>query len=202
MKPAPEQDFGSANVGLFDSCFGYLQQVIPGLHPAESRSVIAPDGLSCVVNFTGGFTSARYDLCHCEQCLRIKHSALLYDQCSSGFSGCDWVQLRFVNLQTSVTYTSSSVCFSNVCHSHNRRSNLSILSDWLPIINCNCTKCSGSCEWVMQQLWGASQPGTLGVSNQFMHRTAADEMTADFAGELSAYPNPTSGKATVEFTST
>ena len=45
---------------------------------------------------------------------------------------------------------------------------------------------------------GASQPGGLTVAVSLFCRTAADDVTVSNT-ELGAYPNPTSGKATVSF---
>ena len=103
--------------------------------------------------------------------------------------------------QTSVTYTSSSVP-SATSYTWSVTGG-AIINPLGLTANVNYTTATGNAVVRVNGVnsCGASQPGSLSVNVNLFCRTAADEMTTDFAGELSAYPNPTSGKATVEFTS-
>lgn len=48
---------------------------------------------------------------------------------------------------------------------------------------------------------GASQPGTVIVNVNLFCRTAAEDSETMLSGEIKAYPNPTSGNVTVDFSS-
>jgi hypothetical protein len=159
----------------------------------------APNGLSIVVNFTAAFTNTG------NICVTANNG------CGQGPARCFAITARpgvpVVTGPTSVCRTQSNVFYTlapvagATSYAWSITGGASIApSGTSAIVNFN-TALSSTATMRANAVnaCGASQPGGLTISVNLFCRTAAEDVTVSSSTELGAYPNPTSGKATVSF---
>ncbi|MFZ7144954.1 MAG: T9SS type A sorting domain-containing protein, partial [Bacteroidota bacterium] len=169
--------------------------------PGIDIQSVAPDGLSIVVNFTGAFTGAG-NIC-----------VTATNNCGVSTQRCYTVSARpatpALTGPTSVCKSQTSVPYSFPAVPTATSYSWSVTGGGVitpagTSASVNYTSSTSSSAIVRVNAinsCGASQPGTVIVNVNLFCRTAADETVNMLSGELSAYPNPTSGKVKVEFTS-
>ncbi len=162
----------------------------------------APNGLSVTVNFTPAFTSNSADIC-----------VTANNSCGASASRCYTVTSRpaapVITGPTSVCKSQTGVAYSlapvsgATSYAWSISGGASIApSGTSATVNYN-TSLSTTATLRANAInaCGASQPAALNVAVNLFCRTAADASTVS-TSELGAYPNPTSGKATVSFNAT
>ena len=159
----------------------------------------ASNGLSIIVNFTPAFTSTSANIC-----------VTANNACGASISRCYTVTSRpaipVISGPASVCKSQSGVVYSVVPVSGATSYSWSITggasiapSGTSATVNYNtATSTSATMRASANNACGAGQSGTYTVAVSLTCRTAADDITASNT-ELSAYPNPTSGKAIVSF---
>jgi len=159
----------------------------------------APSGLSIVVDFTPAFVSNSAPIC-------VSAS----NACGTGPARCFTVTSRpaapVVTGPTSVCKSNSAVVYSvapvasATSYSWSVTGGASIApAGTTATVNFNTALSTTAVVRVNAiNACGASQPGAKTVAVSLFCRTAADDVTVSNT-ELGAYPNPTSGKATVSF---
>ena len=159
----------------------------------------APSGLSIVVDFTPAFVSNSAPIC-------VSAS----NSCGTGPARCFTVTSRpsapvitgpasVCKSNSAVVYTASAVA-SATSYSWSVTGGASIApAGSSATVNFNTALSTTAVVRVNAiNACGASQPGAKTVAVSLFCRTAADDVTVSNT-ELGAYPNPTSGKATVSF---
>jgi nitrous oxidase accessory protein NosD len=170
-------------------------------NPDIAIQSIAPNGLSVVVNFLPGFTSAG------NICVTANNG------CGASTQRCFTISARpatpILSGPTSVCKSQSAVGYSIPAIPSATSYTWSVTGGALltpsgTSASINYTSATSSSAIVRVNAinaCGASQPGTAIVNVNLFCRTAADESVSLLNGEVNVYPNPSSGIVTVEFTS-
>ncbi|MBK7572271.1 MAG: T9SS type A sorting domain-containing protein [Bacteroidetes bacterium] len=210
VRSAPDQPGGISGPGTGLCGLSGIQYSISAVATATSYTwtstngiaiqSVSPDGLTVTVNFTGLFTN-NGNICvvanngcgsSVQRCFTVsaRPSTPVVSGSASGCKSQTAILYSIPVVPTATSYTWSVTGGGVITPSGLTASvNYTSATSTSAIVRVNAIN---TC--------GASQPGVKNVSVNLLCRTASDENSSEFSGDLTAYPNPTSGKATVEFT--